>query len=144
MTKGTTLTLHGDQAETFVRTRRSIGVGTNEARMARQEQYIQKLATQLDAEVKQNQSFVLTAYDAMEPYLYTNIPRGQLANEVWAAKDYERTDTIKPDLSLTALCGCFEPAVSKSGLSHRMKKLEALAENLRKNLEQEAQRERDQ
>ena len=49
-----------------------------------------------------------------------------------------------PDLSLTALCGCFEPAVSKSGLSHRMKKLEALAENLRKNLEQEAQRERDQ
>lgn len=97
MTKGTTLTLHGDQAETFVRTRRSIGVGTNEARMARQEQYIQKLATQLDAEVKQNQSFVLTAYDAMEPYLYTNIPRGQLANEVWAAKDYERMDTIKPE-----------------------------------------------
>ena len=27
-----------------------------------------------------------------------------------------------PDLSLTALCGCFDPAVSKSGLSHRMKK----------------------
>lgn len=97
MTKGTTLTLHGDQAETFVRTRRSIGVGTNEARMARQEQYIQKLATQLDAEVKQNQNFVLTAYDAMEPYLYTNIPRGQLANEVWTAKDYERMDTIKPE-----------------------------------------------
>ena len=97
MTKGTTLTLHCDQAETFVRTRRSIGVGTNEARMARQEQYIQKLATQLDAEVKQNQNFVLTAYDAMEPYLYTNIPRGQLANEVWAAKDYERMDTIKPE-----------------------------------------------
>lgn len=65
--------------------------------MARQEQYIQKLATQLDAEVKQSQSFVLTAYDAMEPYLYTNIPRGQLANEVWAAKDYERMDTIKPE-----------------------------------------------
>ena len=36
-----------------------------------------------------------------------------------------------PDLSLTALCGCFDPAVSKSGLSHRMKKLETLAENLR-------------
>ena len=42
-----------------------------------------------------------------------------------------------PDLSLTALCGCFEPPVSKSGLSHRMKKQEALAETLRKNLEQE-------
>ena len=44
-----------------------------------------------------------------------------------------------PDLSLTALCACFEPAVSKSGLSHRMKKLEATAETLRKRLEQEVE-----
>lgn len=42
-----------------------------------------------------------------------------------------------PDLSLSALCGCFEPAVSKSGLSHRMKKLEALADSLRQRMEQE-------
>ena len=42
-----------------------------------------------------------------------------------------------PDLSLTALCACFEPPVSKSGLSHRMKKLESLAEALRQRLEQE-------
>ena len=40
-----------------------------------------------------------------------------------------------PDLSLTALCGCFDPAVSKSGLSHRMKKLEALADALRQRME---------
>ena len=97
MTKGTTLTLWGDQAEVYVRTRRSIGVGTNEARMARQEQYIRQITSQLDAKVQQDQNFVLTAYDALEPYLYTNIPRGQLANEAWAAKDYERMDTIKPE-----------------------------------------------
>ena len=97
MTKGTTLTLWGDQAEVYVRIRRSIGVGTNEARMARQEQYIRQITSQLDAKVQQDQNFVLTAYDALEPYLYTNIPRGQLANEAWAAKDYERMDTIKPD-----------------------------------------------
>ena len=42
-----------------------------------------------------------------------------------------------PDLSLAALCACFDPAVSKSGLSHRMKKLEAAADSLRKRLEQE-------
>ncbi len=42
-----------------------------------------------------------------------------------------------PDLSLAALCACFDPAVSKSGLSHRMKKLEATADSLRKRLEQE-------
>ena len=42
-----------------------------------------------------------------------------------------------PDLSLTALCSCFQPEMSKSGLSHRMKKLEALAEALRQRLEQQ-------
>ncbi len=97
MTKGTTLTLHGDQAEIFVRTRRSIGVGTNEARMARQEQYIQQLSTLLDTKMHEDGNFALTAYDAMEPYLYTNIPKGQLANEAWAAKDYQRLETIRPE-----------------------------------------------
>ncbi len=42
-----------------------------------------------------------------------------------------------PDLSLAALCERFEPPISKSGLSHRMKKLEVLAESLRKRMEQE-------
>ena len=43
-----------------------------------------------------------------------------------------------PDLSLTALCACFDPPVSKSGLSHRMKKLELLAQTMRERMEQEA------
>lgn len=43
-----------------------------------------------------------------------------------------------PDLSLGELCGYFAPPISKSGLSHRMKKLEALAEDLRRRTEQEA------
>lgn len=41
-----------------------------------------------------------------------------------------------PDLSLTSLCACFEPELSKSGLSYRMKKLEALAEALRRKAEE--------
>ena len=45
-----------------------------------------------------------------------------------------------PDLSLTALCDCFEPPVSKSGLAHRMKKLEALADTLRQRLEEEKEK----
>ena len=44
-----------------------------------------------------------------------------------------------PDLSLAALCACFDPPVSKSGLSHRMKKLEALAQSMRERMEQEEQ-----
>ena len=97
MTKGTTLTLQGDQAETYVRTRRSIGVGTNKARMVRQEAYIKQLSVQLDEKLQRDQSFASDAYDALQPYLTTSMAKGQLVNEAWAAKDYTRLDTIKPD-----------------------------------------------
>ena len=46
-----------------------------------------------------------------------------------------------PDLSLTALCACFDQPMSKSGLSHRMKKLEALADALRQRLEEDRKKE---
>ena len=46
-----------------------------------------------------------------------------------------------PDLSLTALCACFDPPISKSGLSHRMKKLEALADAMRQRMEEQAEQE---
>lgn len=39
MTKGTTLTLHGNQAETFVRSRMTVGDGTNASRMECQSVY---------------------------------------------------------------------------------------------------------
>ena len=48
-----------------------------------------------------------------------------------------------PDLSLAALCGCFDPPMSKSGLSHRMKKLEALADALRQRLEEHTETEEE-
>lgn len=63
MTQGTTLTLHGDQAEIYVRSRRDVGVGTNEARMARQEQYVTKLFAQLDTQMRSDQNFSGTMFD---------------------------------------------------------------------------------
>ena len=40
MTQGRQITLVGDQAEIYVRSRMSMEVGTNEARMVRQQNYI--------------------------------------------------------------------------------------------------------
>lgn len=94
MTKGKTLTLVGDQAETYVRSRMSIGVGTNEARMARQEQYVSQLLSQLDEKMRQDKQFINTAYETLSPYLVTNIAKGRLVNEIWAAKDYTRAPVL--------------------------------------------------
>ena len=96
MTKGTTLTLHGDQAEIFVRRRMDIGEGTNEARMVRQEEYLAQLSAQLESRVQQDQQFTAQVYDALQPYLVTDLAKGQLVNEVWAAKD----DTVEPAIAL--------------------------------------------
>ena len=72
MTKGATLTLQGDQAEIFVRRRRDIGEGTNEARMVRQEEYLAQLSAQLESRVQQDQQFTAQVYDALQPYLVTD------------------------------------------------------------------------
>ena len=96
MAQGATLTLHGDQAEIYVRSRRNVGVGTNEARMVRQEEYLAQLSAQLESRVQQDQQFTAQVYDALQPYLVTDLAKGQLVNEVWAAKD----DTVEPAIAL--------------------------------------------
>lgn len=94
MTAGKTLTLTGGQAEIYVRSRMSVGVGTNEARMVRQEQYVAKLFAQLDTQMRSDQSFSGTMFDTLSPYLTTSIGRGRLINVVWLAKDYARQEPL--------------------------------------------------
>ena len=88
MTKGTTLTLTGEQAEKYVRGRMSVGVGTNEARMARQQTYLSEAEKLLKAKLQADKNAAGAIFDALEPYLTTNFTRGRLINEAYAAKDY--------------------------------------------------------
>ncbi len=90
MTKGTTLTLVGDQAETFVRSRMSVGVGTNEARMTRQQQYVNQMMELLNVKIHESSDFIGALFDDLSPYLCTNMSRAQMVNEAWIAKDYTR------------------------------------------------------
>lgn len=97
MTKGATLTLQGDQAETFVRSRMTVGDGTNESRMKRQEEFLSQLAAQLGQKVRASEQFTADLYDELQPYLVTDMARGRIINEVWNARDY----TLEPTLELT-------------------------------------------
>jgi len=90
MRQGATLTLRGEQAELFVRGRRSVGIGTNEARMARQQLYIGQMMTLLDAHIHEDKSFMGALYDELKPYLVTDMSRGAMINQAWAARDYSR------------------------------------------------------
>ena len=88
MTAGTTLTLVGDQAEYYVRSRMNIGIGTNEARMARQEEYLSALGEKLGARIAEDQAFIEALYEALGSYLTTDMSRGRMINEVWASREY--------------------------------------------------------
>ena len=90
MRQGVTLTLHGDQAEYFVRSRMNIGIGTNEARMARQQQYLKALGDLLDTKVHADADCVGDLFDVLKPYLVTDMKRGRMINLAWASEQYER------------------------------------------------------
>ncbi len=97
MTKGTTLTLLGEQADIFVRSRMSMSVGTNEARMARQQQYLSLMMDALHEKVANDSEFIGTLYDSLSPYLVTNVSRAQIINDAWISRNYQREPLYVPE-----------------------------------------------
>lgn len=95
MVEGATITLMGKQAEIYTRTRMAVDDGTNQSRMKRQQEYIAKLSAKLNRRVNADKNFAGDLYDALEEYLVTNISRGQLINEAWTARRYERSDVLE-------------------------------------------------
>lgn len=94
MTQGTEMTLVGKQAEIFVRSRMSMAVGTNEARMKRQENYMSKLTDALLVKIKGSSKYIGTLFDDMTQYLCTNMSRAKIVNEAWSARDYQRDPVV--------------------------------------------------
>lgn len=89
MVQGTTMTLHGHQAELFVRYRYDIGAGSNESRMRRQQAYMKAATEQISKRVAENSSFANTMLDAIEGVSNTNVSRGRFINEINRASTYD-------------------------------------------------------
>ncbi|MDD5803049.1 LCP family protein [Blautia sp. HCP3S3_H10_1] len=71
--KGQTVTLHGEDAERFIRERKTVGDGLNDNRMNRQAQYEQAFKPVFQAKCSEDKTFPLDLYHAMEDYMTTNI-----------------------------------------------------------------------
>lgn len=92
MTQGTTLTLHGQQAEYFVRARMGVGAGTNASRMQRQRVFMQAVADRITAEMAQNVDFVAALFDQLSGHMVTNIDRGWIIDKAYASSAYQRLE----------------------------------------------------
>lgn len=66
------MTLRGEQAVTFVRTRQGLGDQLNLTRMERQKEYMSSFVDALKASMESSASFVINTYDAVDAYMVTD------------------------------------------------------------------------
>lgn len=72
LVKGETVTLQGDQALTYVRTRYGVGDSSNATRMERQRQYLQALFDQVRVKSAADESFSLNSSMELAEYMVTS------------------------------------------------------------------------
>ena len=85
LVEGETITLYGDQALTYVRSRYNIDDETNLARMARQRQYLAALEEKLR---QQDGDFVASAYEELADSMVTNIGSGTAVEIAQRLQEY--------------------------------------------------------
>ena len=96
-TKGSTVTLKGKEAETFVRARMSVGSGTNEERMVRQNEFMKNAIAQMKKKIKENASFGEELLEQLKDLSVSNMTAKRLAEEIYKARDYETLPVEHPE-----------------------------------------------
>lgn len=94
LVQGETVTLDGQKALTYVRSRRGVDDQTNIARMARQRQFLTALEEKLK---QQDTEFAAKAYDELSDYMVTDIASGSAAKIGEKLKEYTQRDTLVMD-----------------------------------------------
>lgn len=89
------VTLHGEQARTFVQSRWNVSDGLNLARIERQKEYMDKFVEALRKKVKaEGESFVLTTYEEIAPYLVSDLPISTLTSMIKRYQDYPIAEVL--------------------------------------------------
>ena len=96
-TEGKTVTLHGKEAETFVRSRKTIGAGTNEQRMTRQNEFMKNAISQMNKKIRADLSFADTIVNTLQNLSTTNMTAKRLAEELKDVYGYEILPVDHPE-----------------------------------------------
>ena len=95
ITKGE-ITLQGDQAIDFVRTRKDVGDQKNTARMDRQKEYIENFLKALSQKEKEDVHFVANVYDQVASYIVTDCSVETLNNMLNQYADFPIREVVSP------------------------------------------------
>lgn len=96
ITKGT-VTLRGQQATTFVRTRQGVGSQLNTSRMERQQAYMHGFMKALGSSLNEDQKFTLETYRQVEPYMVTDCSSTVISSILERYGDYPLDEIITPE-----------------------------------------------
>jgi len=88
---GKDIRLVGDQALTFVRTRMSIGDGSNLSRMRRQREYINALYLQMEERMQSDERFGYRLASALSDYVISDMTTDEMSKTANTLRDYRFT-----------------------------------------------------
>lgn len=89
MSKGTTVTLHGEQALTYIRTRKGLEDSTNASRMLRQQQYLGALRQNVQERIEKDDTFILNVLSETATYIESDCTAEQLSGMFNKATTYQ-------------------------------------------------------
>ena len=96
ITKGE-FTLHGDQAITFVRSRRDVANQMNISRMERQQEYAEGFMNSLRAKLKDGKTFILSAFAQVHRYIVTDFSTTVISGVLDRYRDYDIVEIVSPE-----------------------------------------------
>ena len=91
------VTLKGEQAIHYVRTRRGVGDQLNLSRMERQREYIDSFLSVLRRKVTEDSQFVLDAYDAVSPYMVTDCSAKVISGMMQRYAEFDLVEMVSPE-----------------------------------------------
>lgn len=90
------VTLMGQQAINFVRTRRNLGDQLNISRMERQKEYASGFMDAFRDKISQGETFALSLYEQVSPYIVTDCSTTVLTSMMERYADYEIVEIVSP------------------------------------------------
>lgn len=91
------MTLHGEQAMTFVRARHDVGEQLNLNRMDRQKEYMDNFLDSLKTQVDANTAFMTEIYNAVSEYMVTDCSLNVMTSMLDDYSDYTLKEIVIPE-----------------------------------------------
>lgn len=91
------VTLTGEQALSFVQTRKDVSDQMNVSRMARHEEYMENFVSAFNEKVKEDDTFILKTYEDVSPYVVSDCSINSLSAMLSRYADYTLREIVTPE-----------------------------------------------